>query len=94
MWQVQAKIYKIKILPKMSRVKMKDITCVCCDKELKIGEIFYCQKCLGLKMKCFNPTCKCGNIELEKVLKIRCKNCHCSIIYDIENVSLYQQNTW
>ena len=43
------KYTKSKILPKMSRVKMKDITCVCCDKELKIGEIFYCQKCLGLK---------------------------------------------
>jgi len=36
--------------------------------------------------KCFNPTCSCANIELERVLKIRCKNCHCSIIYDIESV--------
>ena len=40
----------------------------------------------GFKMKCFNRTCKCGNIELERVLKIRCRNCHCSIIYDIEQV--------
>jgi hypothetical protein len=52
-------------------------------------------------MKCFNPTCKCGNIELERVLKIRCKNCHCSIIYDIEKViamkgecSAIQQWVW
>jgi len=43
-------------------------------------------------LKCFNPTCKCGNIELERVLKIRCKNCHCSIIYDIDNVGLMQTN--
>jgi hypothetical protein len=39
-------------------------------------------------LKCFNSTCKCGNIELERVLKIRCKNCHCSIIYDIEQIHL------
>ena len=41
---------------------------------------------MSRSLKCFNPTCKCGNIELERVLKIRCKNCHCSIIYDIEKV--------
>ena len=41
---------------------------------------------MSRNLKCFNPTCKCGNIELERVLKIRCKNCHCSIIYDIEKV--------
>ena len=44
---------------------------------------------MSKKLKCFNPTCKCGNIELERVLKVRCKNCHCSIIYDIENVKLH-----
>ena len=66
MWQVQAKIYKIKILPKMSRVKMKDITCVCCDKELKIGEIFYCQKCLGLK---WNASIQPVNVEILNLKK-------------------------
>ena len=34
----------------MSRVKMKDVTCVYCNKELKIGEAFCCLKCLGCKM--------------------------------------------
>jgi hypothetical protein len=54
---------------------------------------------MSRSLKCFNRTCKCGNIELERVLKIRCKNCHCSIIYDIENVTfdqaiiIAQQNT-
>ena len=42
---------------------------------------------MSRSLKCFNQTCKCGNIELERVLKIRCKNCHCSIIYDIEKLS-------
>ena len=59
---------------------------------------------MSRSLKCFNPTCKCAKIELERVLKIRCKNCHCSIIYDIEKLnfaidnvegrfSFYQQNT-
>ena len=43
-----------------------------------------------VKMKCFNPSCKCANIKLERVLKIRCKNCHCSIIYDIENIEFIE----
>ena len=43
---------------------------------------------MSRSLKCFNPTCKCGKIELERVLKIRCKNCHCSIIYDIEQIHL------
>ena len=46
---------------------------------------------MSRSLKCFNPTCKCGNIELERVLKIRCKNCHCSIIYDIEEINLYEK---
>ena len=43
---------------------------------------------MSRSLKCFNPTCSCANIELERVLKIRCKNCHCSIIYDIEQIHL------
>ena len=42
---------------------------------------------MSRSLKCFNPTCKCGNIELERVLKIRCRNCHCSITYDIEKIN-------
>ena len=42
-----------------------------------------------ITMKCFNPTCKCSDIELERVLKIRCRNCHCSIIYDIEQINFF-----
>jgi len=42
---------------------------------------------MSRSLKCFNRTCKCGKLELERVLKIRCKNCHCSIIYDIEKLS-------
>ena len=45
---------------------------------------------MSRSLKCFNPTCKCGNIELERVLKIRCKNCHCSIIYDTENIEFIE----
>jgi len=42
---------------------------------------------MSWSLKCFNSTCKCPNIELERVLKVRCKNCHCSIIYDIEKLN-------
>ena len=56
---------------------------------LQVQKVEY-KVCLLLQvcriMKCFNPTCRCGDIELERVLKIRCKNCHCSIIYDIEKI--------
>ena len=42
---------------------------------------------------CFNPTCKCKKRELERVVKIRCKNCGCSIIVEkleIQSVTKFQ----
>ena len=53
MWQVQKEKYKLNLLLQMSRVKMKDVTCVYCNKELKIGETFYCSSiCRNICLKC------------------------------------------
>ena len=35
---------------------------------------------MSRSLKCFNQTCKCNNLEIERVVKVRCKNCGCSII--------------
>ena len=38
---------------------------------------------------CFNPTCKCKKLEIQREVTLRCKNCNCGVKIEVKKIPLH-----
>ena len=38
---------------------------------------------------CFNPTCKCKKLEIQREVTLRCKNCNCGVKIEVKQIPLH-----
>ena len=44
---------------------------------------------MGFPKNCFNPTCKCKKLEIQREVTLRCKNCKCGVKIEVKQIPLH-----
>ncbi len=41
---------------------------------------------MAFPKNCFNPTCKCKKMEIQREVTLRCKNCNCGVKIEVKQI--------